>query len=348
MTTLYRRPPRVRAGLAALGQGSRAEVLRAVWWETRTVRAVIHRHALRDGCDLSLRSGSTVLGAGRGVPGTGADLVVAGDCPCRDYVIDVLAGADRFLAGRKLSNPAGAVRRHIRMRLSGDWIRDRRAAAGAQTRIDRIRRGGRARLLPDEFHRALLEYLVDEAGLPAPLNGEEHLLRRLAERAAAEFGGSTDEWLEKARSAMPAVSRAGRSGPRFHMSDGRSLTWWDRYVDEPLGRRPHPGVLSLDTPDDGARIFHVVAGADCGSTNAGPDETVVRALVLLPADHDLVEGVRRTVHDLVGLEAVPAGVAARFLSDPQRMDVVVEVLRSLAADIRASRPSVAVCRTVGT
>lgn len=165
----------------------------------------------------------------------------------------MLVEVDRLLVAHagELHNPPGAVRTHVRTRAVGDWIRRRRIEMGAQARVDRIRSAARARGLPDEFHRALMEYLVDEAGSPAPLEGQESLVRRLAVRCAAEFGGTPEQYRARIITVVAVVEQHCRSGPR--VNDGTAqepdyVTWWERYVERPLGRRPRQSDLTI--PDE--------------------------------------------------------------------------------------------------
>jgi hypothetical protein len=325
-------------GLSGLSEESLTGVVKALWWEAYAMREAIHRLVGLARCDVLLVAGSLRLGPGSvrsRVPAV--RLHVEGECPCRDYLVDLLVESDLYLArvGAALSNPPGAVRRHIRTRVAGDWIRRRRTAMGAQARVDRIRCSVRARGLPDEFHRAVLEYLVDEAGSLAPLADDDQLHRRLAKRAAAEFGGSVASRLDDVRSALPLVERVCRTGPRSDPGDGCPLTWWERYIVLPLGRRVRRGLIEIDAVGGWVHelacaaadlAFDAVLEAPTDVLDAREAE-VLGALLVLPSSN-LVADVLATVLGLADRGVLPAEVAAAFVSDPGRVGAVVAVLQA--------------------
>lgn len=297
----------------------------AVIAEIRTHRAVLHRSTGPARCDLQLPAAGLVGGAVR----------IDGDCPCRDFLVDMLVEAYLLLARKagQLRNPPGAVRTHLRTRATGDWIRRRRIEMGAQARCDRIRHSARARALPDEFHRALLQYLCDEAGSPAPLEDRESLVRRLGVRCAAEFGGEAQDYRDRVLAGMPVVERQCRAGPR--VNDGTEdrtefVTWWERYIERPLGRRPRFSVAEL--PDD----RHTVSGPDPSAEDrcaaAESDDLVVRHLVAAARRRpDMPDAaLREGLADLVSRGLVADRVADSVLGDKQRMALAIRELSALA------------------
>jgi hypothetical protein len=306
-------------------------VVTALWWEVQPVRRALHRLAGVTRCDVVVVLGPLRLGPGAVGPGPPTvRLDVRGECPCRDYLVDMLVESDRFLhrGPAPRTNPAGAVRHHVRTRAAGDWTRRRRVAMGAQARTDRIRSSVRARALPDELHRALLEYVVDEAGSLAPLDGEEQLCRRLAARIADEFGGTAHDRMVQVRGALPLVEAVGRTGPTFDRGDGHRLTWWERYVEEPLGRRSRRGDVPLDPDVD----LPVGVGPPVGTTEVGSEvgSDLAEALRNEYADRGPERSRRGAVRDavlaLVRSGVLPRDVGRAVASDPQRLAEIVAVL----------------------
>src|SRR5690349_2433129 len=104
-----------------------ADVLRVVWFEAQLLRRDLHRMLRVRCCDTSLACGDVVLGAAAPAARPRA-FFVGGTCPCRDYVVDLVIEAHRFLTvhAAHLRNPAGAVRIHLRTRGAADWIRGAR------------------------------------------------------------------------------------------------------------------------------------------------------------------------------------------------------------------------------
>lgn len=320
-------------GLPSLAAESLHDVLLAVWWEASRMRAAIHRLVGGHRCDVVLVAGTLRLGAGP-AGANGARLSVDGDCTCRDYLVDLLVESDRFLVRTHgtLTNPPGAVRQHIRLRANADWGRGRRLAMGAQARADRIRAGVRARQLPDDFHRAVLEYLVDEAGSLASLEDDDQLHRRLAERAAAEFGGDAAKLLPLVRSAIPVVEAACRTGARSDPGDGSMVTWWERYVERPLGRRVRRGDAELDRSAD---LPCAVAGqafdeVDDPSAGRAPLDALLTAAGRGASRLELAPLLFGAVVTLTAEGQVPPAVAARFLGDQQRFDAALADLLDVA------------------
>jgi hypothetical protein len=299
-------------------------VVDAVRFEVGATRDAIHRLRRIGVCDLRVGVG----------PGT--RLRVSGDCLCRDFLMDMLTEADSFLAGRPvgiLRNPPGAVRVHVRKRV-GEWTRRRRAEIGAQARTDRLRDGELGRRLPDEYHRALLEYLAEEAGSLAPFDGEEALLRRLAHLVAAEFGGSAAEHLPRVAAGVLTVEAVCRSGRRVRFGPGSPLlTWWERYIEVPLGRRSRPDELSLDAvgPSGTSPLRELVEQSTVVS-DLGPAvvETVLM-VVSAAGSRPLHSALRDASAELVRRELVAALTAKRFVDDPARVSAAAEQVRVLMA-----------------
>ncbi|GAA2815902.1 hypothetical protein [Crossiella cryophila] len=299
-----------------------AAVLAAIWHEALPHRAAIHRALAITRCDLRLRS-----------PGFGLD----GDCACRDFLVDMLVECDQVLTERatELRNPLGAARVHMRLRAAPDWIRRRRTAMGAQARVDRIRLGARARTLPDEFHRALLEYLVDEAGSMAPLDNQAELIQRLSYRCAQEFGGSTEDHLPLVAAGLALVERHCRSGPRVNIGTRDQpdhVTWWDRYIDRPLGRRPRRALLSTSTTQDGPDTRADPHGADLtGDHTAHTDDAVLTVLheALLRQPEDPAAALRTGIAALVAHDLLAEPTAAALLTDRSRFATATRELVGL-------------------
>lgn len=237
------------SGLAALPDEVLGAVASALWWESEAFRNTLHGRARTRHCDTSLVAGAIRLGNASTPDTVAGGFAVGGACICRDYLVDVLVEADRFLAAGPRHNPPGAVRTHLRKRVTGDWIRRQRVERGAQARTDRIRGSEIGLRLPDEYHRAILEHLVDEAGSLAPLDGEEQLVGRLTQLVVQEFGGAPVEHRPRVLAALTVVERAGRSGRRT-TDGGEPTTWWERYVERPLGRRQRHSDLAIGTGGD--------------------------------------------------------------------------------------------------
>jgi hypothetical protein len=343
-------------------------VLAAIWHEAHAHRAAIHRALSIDRCDLRLSApgvsapglsapglsapglsapglsapglsapGLSAPGLGQG--GTGL-LRLDGDCACRDFLVDMIVECHQLLAERsdELHNPPGAVRTHMRLRAAPDWIRRRRTQMGAQSRSDRIRTGARARGLPDEFHRALLEYLVDEAGSMAPLEDQDALMRRLAVRCATEFGAAPERYLARVVAGVAVIERHCRSGPRVNAgtaAEPEHVTWWERYIERPLGRRPRrtdqpipavPGEHGVKTDLLCLRAAHHLERGVTGSAEI--DATVVAILVAaLQRQPDApAAALRAGISELVAQGLLPERSAAELLSDRARFATATQEL----------------------
>lgn len=285
-------------------------VLAAIWHEAHAYRAAIHRSTCTARCDLRVDL---------------TQFQLDGDCACRDFLIDMVVECHWYLAQRagELDNPMGAARTHMRKR-APDWNRRRRSEMGAQCRTDRIRTSQRGGDLPDEFHRALLEYLVDEAGSMAPLNGPHELIWRLAVRCAGEFGGDPQDYLSRVVDGMAVVKRHCCAGPRVNAGTREHpeyVTWWEYYVNRPMGRRPIRNTREI-SPD--------LAPPDAES---GEDDALIVA-VLVRAKRRQPEApeaaLRAGIGELVVLGVLAEWMAAAVLADDARLTQAIEALSVLA------------------
>lgn len=322
-----------------------------MWWETYPARIAIHRLVGVARCDLELMCGTQRLGSGVALSdGSGGRLRIEGECPCRDFLVDMLVESDQFLARNEsmLTNPPGAVRSHIRMRAAGDWTRRRRTTMGAQARIDRIRNSARARRLGDDLARAIMEFLADEAGSLAPLEGDDALARRLAERVADEFGGTVAARLGDVRAALPLVEEVCRCGPTSDPGDGCQLTWWERYIEHPLGRRARRGDVELDRlPSWESEPAYAVPAYDAVVEPHDDQEAAVLVALLDPPSRHAAASVRAAVLDLADRGVLSAEIAAGFASDQHRVAIAVEMLIDLRRRPGGSRTVVPAQRGVG-
>lgn len=299
-------------------------VAQAVWWGCRKYREGLHRQERVRRCDAVL------------VPAHPTPMV-HGTCVCRDFVVDMLVVAERFLAGMPgLANPAGAARAHVSRYAAKDWIRSRRLEQGAQARTDRVRSGWYGQCL-GETERAVLQYLVDEAGSPAPLDSEEQLVSRLAELLADEFGGSVGACVERVRAALPVVERVCRSGRHIAVG-GVLLTWWEVNIEIPLGRRPRTsdepvttawteravsGSLGTDLSVD-RLLDEVLYGPD------GSEEMIIATLRAMPPGAG-EEWVIATVVRLTEDGMLPELVANSFAGDRERVRAALDAIARMNA-----------------
>lgn len=321
-------------GPQAAGKASWHAILPVIMAETRTLRAALHRAAAPARCDLHLHVAEEAA----------EPIRISGDCVCRDLLVDMLVEAHRHLESRStpITNPPGAIRTHLKTRATGDWIRNRRLAMGAQARCDRIRGGARARGLPDEWHRALLEYLVDEAGSPAPLDDHECLVRRLAIRCAGEFGGEQSDYFDRVRAGIRLVEQHCRRGPRVNAGTPQRpefVTWWEKFIERPLGRRPRRSVVGLS---DSLSELPAGQSADAPRASApavpdpGPadltDQLVVERLVaaIRRRPESPIVAVRAGLADLAASGLVGRPVIAAMLDDEHRMQSALRELAMLA------------------
>ncbi|MEV0083584.1 hypothetical protein [Saccharopolyspora sp. NPDC050642] len=305
------------------------ELLEVIWHETRASRAAIHRARPDTRCDLRISASAP----DRELIGT---ILLDGDCACRDLLVDMLVECDRHLSDRagRLGNPLGAARVHVRKRAVHDWIRRRRTEVGAQARVDRIRTSVLALGLPDEFHRALLEYLADEAGVMAPLDSEDALHRRLATRCAAEFGGAAEHYRARVAAGITLVERHCRSGTRVNAgtaAEPDKVTWWERYIERPMGRRPRrtdkPLATAAPECGDGTHQLPEPASADAADLDAQVVAVLVAALRRQPVTPDAA--LRAGLDDLVSQGLLPQRCAVELCSDCNRFALAAKELSAL-------------------
>ncbi|MGH3931000.1 MAG: hypothetical protein ACRDTF_13605 [Pseudonocardiaceae bacterium] len=308
-------------------------MLAAIWHEVHVYRAAIHRARSPVRCDLRVSASDRRQG------GTGT-IQLDGDCACRDFLVDMIAEGRRLLAerGNELRNPLGAVRMHVRKRAAGDWIRRRRTEMGAQARVDRIRTGDRARGLPDEFHRALLEYLVDEAGSMAPLDSQDALVRRLAVRCAAEFGGEPERYLARVVDGVAVVERHCRYGPRVNAGtavEPKLVTWWERFIERPLGRRPRrndkvipvvPGEYGRETDLLRPPAVYDLERVVNGSMEIRTTAVAVLVVALRRHPDDPAVALRAGISDLVAQGLLAERAATKLLTDRTRFATATQEL----------------------
>jgi hypothetical protein len=307
----------VRTGLAGLTEHDLHEVVLVVQFETEPLREAIH-HLLRVSvCDRDVR----VRGTYR----------LGGECLCRDLLADEMLEVDRFLVSRppgRLRNPPGAVRMHVRKRVV-DWTRRRRVAMGALARPDRLRTGALAAILPDAYHVALLVHLANEAGSIAPLRGEAALVHRLAGLLAEEFGGASRDHLPRVTASLPVVEAACRRRTVSAASaEAARVDWYERYIEEPLGRRLRGDEASLDPTELGGTPF--------GRAGEAADERAEMAVatvlrVLAASDEIDAVALRRAAAELVRTRLLSAVAAAQFVADPGRLAIAAEQARVLLA-----------------
>ncbi|TCO52910.1 hypothetical protein [Actinocrispum wychmicini] len=311
------------------------EVVQAALAELRKSRTDLHRSHQVARCDLGLAMPG--LRFGRATPAAG--FVLSGECVCRDLVLDVLYVVWMFLTehGADRANLAGAVRYHVRKRVI-DVFRSYRADRGAPVKPKQVRNNRYGRALPDDEHRAVLGHLADEAGYSAPLPGQGYLLRRLAERCVAEFGQSVPYYLERLPSIIQTVKRVCGGGKRVNVGTRtvpEYVSWYDAYIDRPLGRRPDSTTRSLSDEDafpqgadqvedpDAARAFDAVERADqVEDPDAVVVDMVVGGLAGAPPD-DQARALRGTVRALADRGLLPERRAVSLLADPARLDDVL-------------------------
>jgi hypothetical protein len=323
------------------------EVVRATFDELREIRERLHASHQVARCDLrlawrDLRYGPLPRWEPEPSP-TG--LVLSGDCVCRDLVADVLYVVMTFLTehGATMTNPPGAVRIHVRKRVH-DVLRTYRCARGAQAKPKQVRGNRYGRALPDEEHRAVLGHLADEAGYSAPLPGGTYLVRRLAERCAAEFGKPVPYYLERVPAMMSAVRGVCSTGARVNVGTSAApeyVTWYDAYIDRPLGRRPDMSITSLS--DDSASRWgsdHVAdpsaqsafAAVEVRNPAPDPDSVVVDTVVtrlatVSPGAREA--GLRSALLGLADGGFLPRQRAETLLSDPNGMNDVMSRVQAV-------------------
>ncbi len=182
-----------------------------------------------------------------------------------DEFVDVLLAVWRYLSDcdpATVRSYGALARAHCRLRAVPDARRQRRGRQSIQ-KPEQLATGVIGRALATDQQRMLLVDIVSEAGSAAPLEGDEQLLRRLAELRADRFGGSPESHLSGACRDLPVV-RAAADGPGARKRDsvGILVSWWERYVESGLGKRER---------------LHTVAARDSPSEDM-PDPAAARAM----------------------------------------------------------------------
>lgn len=296
------------------------EVVRATLAELQKARTDLHRSHQVARCDMGLAVNGLRIGRPLQAPG----LVVSGDCVCRDLVLDVLCLVAVFLTehGTQCHNVVGAVRFHVRKRVI-DVMRGYRASKGAQVKPKQVRQNRFGRALPDEEHRAVLGHLADEAGYTAPLPGQSYLLRRLAERCVAEFGNSVPYYLERMPAIIHTVRTVCSAGNQVNVgsrTDPEYVSWYDAYIERPLGRRPEALVHPLSDE---------VTDVEPVNTDAAIVGQIVDAVTTAPSS-DQLTSLRAAVHALADQGLIARREAEALLSDRARLDDVLASAREVA------------------
>jgi hypothetical protein len=328
------------------------EVARAVLWETTAARRALHR-AAGTACGatlvvagLELLRGLRVMApAGTCAPcpdcgrtcqqpptaerEAATHFRISGDCECAALLADVLDGALRYLDLRRahVLDPAAAARRHVRVR-QHDYIRVRRAQRGAQVRTDRLENGVFGRQLTTQEQRWLLRDIADEAGSSAPLDGDAALLSRLAVLRARRSGEDAATILPLVTSDFEVVRKTCSQGRRVNVGDTtypEFVTWWEAYVERPLGRRQRSSNIPLDVVASDLDAHR--SGETEWSRLAAADDVGARdPMLTLLAEH-----VRRAAAE-VGKDS-PAGVLALALHTMTRACPTHRIaLENLAVD----------------
>ena len=294
-------------------------LLTVIQFEVHQHQAAIHRTQFTSYCDCQVTTCHN------------GEIRLDGDCACRDLLADVFVECHLYLVEHagELRNPLGAARVHARKRAVHDWHRRRRTSAGALARTDQVRHGARARGLPDDFHRALLEYLADEAGSMAPLEGQDQLLSRLARRCADEFGGTPEDCLARVVDGIATVERHCRIGPRVNVGDAEQpeyISWWERYIERPLGRRLRRNVEPISTTSDDPTLWR---DHDLLLTTASSDMTVIAVLKARFREDDPQTSLCDGLSDLVALDLLAQRTVDALLADPARLAQAAQILSEL-------------------
>jgi hypothetical protein len=314
------------------------DVSRAIWYELFDQRAAVHsRHRVRY-CDTEFRLGSLRFGA----DGVGAPQVLGyhlvGNCPCRDLVADAFEVALAYLTdhGDEFVNPAGAVRTHLKYRLI-DLDRHARVERGAPARPEVVATNRYGRMLPDDFHRAVLVMLVDEAGSSGPLRGVHGLLQRLAYRCAVKFDGEPADYLHRLPEAFAVIETICRTGPRVNVgtaAEPELVTWWDARIDRPLGRRADPTDHVID---EDRWLCVAVPSADQAVQDDLVLDELLRAVGPEPS-HRRDLALRAAIHRLQESGLLSDARGRELLDDDRLRGLVLERIRDLTTKPAARRP----------
>lgn len=358
---------------------ARIGVARALLWETAAQRQRIHRARwdVGPGCDARVviagvslvevgrlrgtvaagRSPQQCWRCGRPAaeqppqsPQVGQRFHVSGECPCRQMLIEVLLAAHQYLVcgGRAIRHPEGAARRHVGNR-QHDYHRQRRGEMGAQVRTDRLLTSARARLLETDEQRQLLKEIADEAGSESPLDGQAQLELRLATLRSRRLGVTVDSVLADLRRDLAVVKRhysAGRLVNVATVDEPEYVSWWEAYIERPLGRRRRVTDLPATTAPctvDGDLQVGLDLPCPVGDTgfrrltddllDRDRDEAVLDALYRTTdrqSGPDRQAQLERTLRGLAAEGKLLTTVVERFLADPARRSAAAEALEELA------------------
>jgi hypothetical protein len=252
-------------------------------------------------------------------------------------LVDVLLAAHQFLVARgtTIRYPEGAVRRHIASR-QHDYPRQQRGERGAQVRTDRLLTSARAGQLETDEQRQLLKEIADEAGSEAPLENEAQLEVRLAVLRARRLKVDPDSVLADVRRDLAIVKAHYSSGRLVNVGtvDQPDLvSWWEAYIERPLGRRHRMSDIPVSTVptclDEGAQtgVQLPCPSGEVGyqqivdHLSADPDDTVLLALRLTAQSDprgDRDSQLEITLRRLAQEGRILSGVVESFLADPSR------------------------------
>ncbi|GGM89306.1 hypothetical protein GCM10011609_27720 [Lentzea pudingi] len=305
-----------------------AEVVQVTLAELHKPRTDLHRSHLVSRCDMTLAMPGLRVGRAQ----RSALFELTGECVCRDLVVDVLQIVCDFLTehGADRTNLIGAVRSHVRKRVV-DVFRGYRAHQGAQVKPKTVRHNRFGRALPDEEHRAVLGHLADEAGYSSPLPGQAYLLRRLAERCAKEFDQPIPYYLERLPAILRTVKSVCSGGHRVNVGTRTSpeyVSWYDAYIDRPLGRRPDAHTQPLE--DDSAWTSGDHENAH--SSDAVVVDVIATAVASAPSGAQ-PQALRTAVVQLADRGLVPRHQAASLLADQLRFDGALAEVREVIAHV---------------
>jgi hypothetical protein len=214
---------------------------------------------------------------------------------------------------------------------------------GAQVRTDRLPDSTRARQLATDEQRRLLRDVADEAGSEAPLEGDAQLELRLAALRARRSGGEPHRLLPEVRRDLATVKAAYSTGRQVNVGtreQPEQVSWWEAYIERPLGRRHRVSDLPALTQPYGAEDAQACLDLRCPSSEAGfqavldeladgPDALVMDALragAQADPDGDRDRQLERTMRALAAGGKVLTGVVDTFLADPVRRSRAVRAL----------------------
>lgn len=363
----------------------RVGVACALLWETGAQRQRIHRARwdVSHGCDTRVViAGVTLVESGRlqaipdpveseksclrcGGPqafgalagrSTGQRFHLSGECPCRPMLVEVFLTAHQYLVARgaQLRQPAGAARRHVANR-QHDYARLQRHESGAQVRTDRLSASARARQLASDEQRLLLVDIANEAGSEAPLEGDAQLEYRLAVLRGRRARVDAETVLDDVRRDLAAVRahfETGRSVNAGSAAEPDLLSWWEAYIERPLGRRPRAsnlpaatapncddeGRLSLEVPcpsSEGAfqRVFERLSPVQAGEDGSDPLIATLRESALADPRGDRASQLEATLRRLAAAGTLHSAVVENFLADRRRRAEAVDALNDVLATI---------------